>query len=70
MSNERKRNNSNEESNKKRNGSSASNSRSTRKLEGPLDWDARDLKIDGRLPRSSNTIKGEFTHRFWEEEEE
>jgi len=68
MSNERKQINPNGESNQKHGGSSASNPRSARKPKRPIDWDARDFKIDGRLSRGSNSIKGEYTHRFWEEE--
>ena len=32
----------------------------------PLDWDARDIKINGWIPGSS----GDFTERFFEQEEE
>jgi hypothetical protein len=68
MKDERKRANSNEESNKKCSRDAASNSKSTTKLERPLDWDARDLKAYGWVPKSSRSTEGRYTDRFWEED--
>jgi hypothetical protein len=44
------------------------NPKSDAKLKRPLDWDARDFKINGRIPGSSRSTQGEYTQRFWEHE--
>jgi len=66
--NEGKRTNTNEEPNKKLDGNKSSNTRANAESKRPLDWDARDLKIDGRIPKSGRSTQGEYTQRFWEEE--
>ena len=33
-----------------------------------LDWDARDLKTYGWVPKSSRSTEGRYTNRFWEDE--
>ena len=66
--NEGKRINSNKESNEKRSGDATSNPQSTTKPERPLDWDARDLKAYGWVPKSSRSTEGRYTNRFWEED--
>tara|TARA_B100001094_G_C17501163_1_gene471109 strand:+ start:184 stop:480 length:297 start_codon:yes stop_codon:yes gene_type:complete len=67
--NEGKRVNSNKKSSKKRSGDATSNLKSTTEPERPLDWDARDLKTHGWVPKSSRSTEGRYTGRFWEEEE-
>jgi hypothetical protein len=66
IKNEREQINSNGESNKEHNGDAKRNPESDAKPKRPLDWDARDLEVDGRVLGSSRSTKGEYTHRFWE----
>lgn len=67
-SNERERTDSNEESTKEHNGDATSDPKSNGKPKGPLDWDARDLKTYGWVPKSSRSTEGRYTDRFWEDE--
>jgi hypothetical protein len=68
IQNERKRTDSNEKSDKKSDGDATSNPKPDAKPERPLDWDARDLKTNAWLPRSSRSAEGGYTNRFWEED--
>jgi hypothetical protein len=69
MKNERKRINSNKKSSKKYTRDATSDPNPTTEPERPLDWDARDLKTHGWVPKSSRSTEGRYTSRFWEEEE-
>ena len=66
--NEREQINSNGESSKEHNGDATSNPKSNLEPNGPLDWDARDLKTYEWLPKSSRSTEGRYTGRFWEED--
>lgn len=68
IKNEGKQIDSNGESSKKHGGDAKRNPKSDAKLKRPLDWDARDFKINGRIPGSSRSTQGEYTQRFWEDE--
>ena len=46
----------------------ATDNSGTRKPKGPFDWDARDLKAYGWVPKSSRSTEGRYTDRFWEED--
>lgn len=68
MKNEGKRIDTNKKPSKKLGGGTASNTKPTSEPKRPLDWDARDLKADGGLPKSGRSVEGRYTNRFWEED--
>jgi hypothetical protein len=65
---EREPTNTNEKSDKEHSGDSKRNPKPDEQSKRPLDWDARDLKTDEWVSGSPGSTKGEYTHRFWEEE--
>jgi hypothetical protein len=69
MKNERKQTNTNGKKSKKSRGSDDGSNKPDAKPKRPLDWDARDLKTNAWVRKSSNSIEGRYTNRFWEEEE-
>jgi hypothetical protein len=68
MKDERKQTNTNGENSKKYRGSDDGSNKSNAKPKRPLDWDARDLKTNAWIRKSSKSAEGRYTNRFWEEE--
>ena len=68
MHNERKQVNRNVEQGGNSGTKRTTNNSGTTKPEGPLDWDARDLKTYGWVSKSSRSTEGRYTDRFWEED--
>jgi len=66
--NEGERINSNKKSSKEYSGSSKRNNEPDAEPKRYLDRDARDLKEDAWIPKSSRSTKGGYTNRFWEED--
>lgn len=66
MTHERKRTNTTKEQSKKSRRADERNPDSASKPERPLDWDARDLEADAWISKSSRSIKGRYTNRFFE----
>lgn len=67
MTHERKRTNTTKEQSKEPRGADERNPSPTTKPERPLDWDARDLKTDAWVRKSSRATKGRYTNRFFED---
>ena len=69
MKNERKQANTNGKNSEESRGSDDGGNKPNAKPKRPLDWDARDLKTNAWLPKSSRSTEGRYTGRFWEDED-
>lgn len=68
MNDERKRVDSTKKQSEKPRGNNSSPDGSDSKSKRPLDWDARDLKTYGWIPKSPRSTEGRYQDRYFEDE--